>query len=115
MKASIKVLGMALASVITFSMVGTSEAIDTVPLPERTRYGSVAIDTVPMPSKILSRSRFGRNGFMRPNMSKGDPRVMGSTIPIPDRKFRTPFRSGFRTPNTLPFYKVARPFYKVAR
>jgi len=115
MKTSIKVLGIALASVITFSMVGTSEAIDTLPLPERPRYGSVAIDTVPMPSKTTLKGYVGTKGFMRPNISAGDPRVMGTTLPVPDRKFRKPFRRGFRTPNTLPYYKVARPFYKVAR
>jgi hypothetical protein len=115
MKASIKVLGYALASIITFSMVGTGEAIDTVPLPERPRYGSVAIDTVPMPGKIVSRGKFGKNRFLRPKRSAGDPRVMGTTLPVPDRKFRTPFKRGFRTPNTLPAYKVGRQFYKVAR
>ncbi|GJL77283.1 MAG: hypothetical protein NPINA01_02720 [Nitrospinaceae bacterium] len=119
MIASTKVLGMALASVITFSVVGTSEAIDsvplpskprwggmaigTVPLPERSFFGSVAIDTVPLPGKKLPQGYIGSNG----NRPTGDPRVMGTTQPVPDRKFRPLYRGGFGS-NTLPFYKVGR-------
>jgi hypothetical protein len=63
MKVSTKVLGMALASVITFSVVGTSEAINIVPLPGKTRIGSVTRNIVPqLKDRDIKRPRLLPNG-----------------------------------------------------
>jgi hypothetical protein len=92
MKTSIKVLGMALASVITFSMIETSEAIDTVPLPEKPRQGRPVLDS-----------------------DWNEVSEMGSIPSKMETPRRKPASKVFRGQNTLPEYKVGRnalPNYK---